>query len=226
MPLFYQESLTISETQMYRHLAKFFRIPSMIVRGKCGRYDDANVHTFRDRKSGNMVCVNDRLGSNKIILTAYHRAANIAQNISKPYILIATEEYDSVLNPLLYESIKKHICSKSDYSEDSFTKIPATKKRIEDLEPNEVTVGRVVSIDTLTTTDGDYYDMRFENNTGAYTCKIDEVMKLTNNPLGKFVVFNNKREVAIYHQNALLRYFDVVEADNQISRPADLFPLV
>lgn len=225
MPLHHSLKLTHNDAPLYNYLSYFFRVPSITVRAKCDRFDDVNIHTFRDRRSGNIVSVTDKIGFDNVKLNAYQRVENIAANISNPYNLIAEETYGGLTDVELFKSVVEHICKLPPHADRPFTKIPATKKPVEELGPNEVTVGRVTSMETLPTTGDDepYYDLRFENNSGSYSCTAADIRRWTSNPLGKFVVFNDKRDVAIYHQNAFLRYFDVVESDNQISRPADLF---
>lgn len=223
MPLFCNNKVKGDEVVLYDRLASFFRIPSMVIRSKCQRYERIVIHTFRDKRSGNMVAVKDhRPNGGPIEAVFYHKTENIARNISTPYIEVQKYQCKDLLDKELYDRIVAHICSDSAYTTTDFRKIPATKKKVEDLTEDEVTVGRITEVGYLNTRDEPYYDLKFENNTGAYLAPVSEINQLTKYPIGKFVVINKHYNVAIFHPVAFFRYFEIVERDNQISRPAEL----
>lgn len=225
MSFFKAAAVDIDEKPLYDRLRQLFYVHNDVIRARRLPVKDHVIHTIRNKRTKNVAVVKDfrNLGRGVQLCIYEHRAHN-AQNIGKEQDLVIDKMYHDIDDPEMIDHIFTYLSKESDYSRTPFVKIKATKKDIDDLADDEVFAGRIVKITMLNTRDGEAYDMQYENNSGTYIKLVEEVHKTTNNPLGQYVVINNRRKDAIIRPNTFLDGYEIVESELQVSRPADLIP--
>lgn len=225
MSFFKAAAVDDSEKPLYDRLRQLFYVHPDVIRARRLPVKDHVIHTIRNKRTKNIAVVKDfrQLGRG-VQLCVYERRAHIAQNVGKEQNLVIDKFYEDIDDPKMIEEIYEYLTKESDFSKTPFVKIKTTKKQINDLAEDEVFAGRIVKITTLNTLDGQAYDMQFENNSGTYIELVDVVHKITNNPIGQYVIINNRRELSIIRPNAFVAGYEIAESDLQVSRPADLMP--
>lgn len=215
------------EKVLYGVLLDYFERRRDIIRVDRNVKPDCILHSIKNKRTRNTTVIKDaRNHGGSISITAYSRLKHVAANIHKDYVI----SFNVITNDLLDTSVALDICkfmtTESEFSQTVFDYVKATKKRIEDLNDDEVFAGRITHVSYLNENNKlkePYMDLRFENNSGTYCAPISEILQLTANPLGSYFVINKQRQIAFYSPAKFKQYFIPQEADNQYSKPADLF---
>ncbi len=224
---FFSDVKETGVSDLIEPLRDHFKNSDHVIRSR--HYDRDNGFTeilIKNQHTKNSIIILEKKGVVGATVKFFERLPNEARYIGRPYLQLGDgiPVSPNMNKHLLIETMIAHLQNESPFSRVPFRKIKATKKRLEDLNEDEVFGARVVEVRTIPKVDGVYFELSFENESGTYMAKAQDIERFSANLIGKYMAFNKDIQLAFYTSYQFREYFEIIETDSDISRPADLFP--